>query len=909
MATPILTTKLYIPAPRPKVVLRQRLIERLDESLQRRLTLISAPAGFGKTTLLASWLASLSSELHVLSSESSQSDQTQNSKLRAQNFKVAWLSLEDGENDPTRFLTYLVAALQTIAATIGEGVLAVLQSPQPPPTEAILTALLNDIAALPNHVVLVLDDYHVIGAKPLDTAVAFLLEHLPPHVHVVIATREDPHLPLPRMRAQRQLTELRVADLRFTFAEAAEFLNQIMGLSLSAEDIAALETRTEGWIVGLQLAALSMQGHQDAAGFIRSFGGSHHFVLDYLLQEVLHKQPGSVQTFLLRTSILDRMCGPLCDALMNERPRTKDESDAALVLEDLERANLFIVPLDNERRWYRYHHLFADLLRQRLRRHVDASAEDDKISVAELHVRASTWYEDNRLEIEAFQHAAAANDIARAERLMEGQGMPLHFRGAVAAILGWLAGLPTAVLDARPSLWVKYAEILLVTGQTTGVDQKLEAAEAALHGAESDDKTRHLIGHIANARATLALTRYQVDNMIFQSRRALEYLHADDLPFRATAYWTLGNAYQLQGDHVAARGAITEALALSQAAGSVFTTILAAIGLGQIQEVDNQLYLAAETYRQVLQLAGEHPQQIIYEAQLGLARVCYEWNDLNGAEQHAQQSLQLARQYESAIDRFVVCEVFLARLKLAQGDADGAVALLAQVGQLARQKNYVHRIPEVAAAQVVALLRQGDLAAAAHLAQAHKLPICQARVLLAQGDPAGALAMLEPLRQEAEAKGWQDERLKALVLQAVAHHARGEKELAVSLLGEALALAEPGGYIRVFVDEGLPIKRLLQEVASRGMAPEYTRRVLAGFSRGGAKRAAHPALVEPLSERELQVLGYIADGYKDQEIADRLFLSLYTVKVHARNIYGKLGVNKRTQAVARARELGLLPGS
>ena len=354
--------------------------------------------------------------------------------------------------------------------------LGVLQSPQPPPTESILTALLNEITTIPDNFVLVLDDYHVIDAKPVDHALTFLLEHLPPQMHLVIATREDPHLPLARLRARGQLTELRAADLRFTPAEAAEFLNQVMGLNLSAEDIAALETRTEGWIAGLQLAALSMQGHQDAASFIKSFTGSHHFVLDYLVEEVLQQQPESVQTFLLRTSILDRLCGPLCDAVLLDPSASGQET-----LEYLEHANLFIVPLDNERRWYRYHHLFADLLRQRLHQSAASSPGDEGSGVAELHIRASQWYEDNGLELEAFHHAAAANDIERAERLMEGKGMPLHFRGAMTPVLDWLESLPTTVLDARPSLWVRYASALTMTGQTTaGVEEKLQAAEAAL---------------------------------------------------------------------------------------------------------------------------------------------------------------------------------------------------------------------------------------------------------------------------------------------------------------------------------------------------------------------------------------------------------------------------------------------
>src|SRR6266498_127542 len=482
----LLATKLYIPPPRPKVVLRPRLIERLNEGLYRKLTLISAPAGFGKTTLVSEWLAARTEDRGLRTETVTSSLSPQSSALST---RVAWLSLDEGENDPTRFLTYLVAALQTIAATIGAGVLGVLQSPQPPSTETILTALLNEITTIPDHFVLVLDDYHVIDAKPVDTALTFLLEHLPPQMHLVIATREDPQLPLARFRARGQLTELRAADLRFTPSEAAGFLTQVMGLNLAAENIAALERRTEGWIAGLQLAALSMQGKQDTTSFIRSFTGSHHFVLDYLVEEVLHQQSARVQTFLLRTSILDRMCGPLCDALL----RAPAASGQA-ILEAIERANLFIVPLDNERRWYRYHQLFADLLRQRLHQSSASSTGGALGDVTELHHRASVWYEENGLEIVAFHHAAAANDVERAEHLIEGGGMPLQFRGAGAPVLNWLESLPKTALDARPSLWVTYASTLLFGGQHTAVEQKLQAAEAALHGAEPDDRTTDLLG-------------------------------------------------------------------------------------------------------------------------------------------------------------------------------------------------------------------------------------------------------------------------------------------------------------------------------------------------------------------------------------------------------------------------------
>jgi LuxR family maltose regulon positive regulatory protein len=884
MSTPILITKLYIPLSQPKVVLRPRLIERLNEGLHRKLILISAPTGFGKTTLLRQWLAGCERP-------------------------AAWLSLDEGDNEPTRFLAYLVAALRTIAPNIGESVLGVLQSPQPSPTESILTALLNEIITIKDDFVLVLDDYHVIDVRAVDDALTFLLGHLPPRMHLVIATREDPHLPLARLRARGQLSELRAADLRFAPSEAAEFLKGVMGLSLSAEDIAALETRTEGWIAGLQLAALSMQGHQDATSFINSFTGSHHFVLDYLVEEVLQQQPESVQTFLLRTSILDRLCGPLCDAVLLD-----SSASGQATLEYLEHANLFLVPLDNERRWYRYHHLFADLLRQRLHQSATSSTGDEVRDVAELHTRASAWYEDSGLEVEAFHHAAAANDVERAERLVEGEGMPLHFRGAVAPVLKWLESLSTTELDARPSLWVMYASALLFGGQHNAVEQKLQAAEAALQGTEPDDRTQDLVGRIASMRATLAVIQHDVGTIIAQSRRALEYLHPDNLPVRTAATWTLGYAYQLQGDRAEASQAYSEIISTGKSFGDSIYTIAATISLGQVQEADNKLPLARRIYKRVLQLAGDPPLPVACEAHLGLARIFYEWNDLDASEQHGQQCVQLTRQMES-VDTFASYAVFLARLKLAQGDVPGAAAVLDEGEDFVHQHNFVFRMPDVAAAQVLRSLYQDNLAAAAHLAKAHELPISQARVHLAQGAASAALAVLWPLRQQAETKGWADERLRVMVLQAVALQVYGKKDEAVQLLGDALALAEPGGFVRIFVDEGIPMARLLSEAAARGIMPDYTGRLLTVFEAEAQKSEdesylppAPPArsLVEPLSQRELEVLRLIAQGLSNREISERLFIALITVKGHNRKIFSKLQVQRRTEAVARAREMGLL---
>ena len=596
MREQLLKTKLYIPPPKPKDIHRPLLIKRLNEGLDLKLSLLSAPAGFGKTTLVSSWASEC-------------------------NRPVAWLSLNEMDNDPIVFLIYLIAAIQTIFENFGEQALPMLRSPQPPSLESIVTAIVNEISSLKERIILVLDDYHILDSQPVDKLLNYLLANMPSQLHLVICSREDPNLPLAGLRAQRQLNELRAEDLRFSQREAAEFLKKTMELDIAPDDISALGARTEGWIAGIQLAAISMQGYQDTTQFISSFSGSHHFVMDYLVEEVLKQQPDPIKNFLFSTSILNRLCGPLCEAIT-----LGDKGSGQKVLETLERANLFLIPLDNERQWYRYHHLFSDLLRHRLVKNLALQTEDPDKFIAELHIRASKWYEENELAFEAFRHAAAGNDIERAQRLISGKNMPRHYSGTVTAILKWLGSLPKTEFNDRPSLWLLYASSLLINGQTTGVEEKLQFAEKALKSDEQDSQSRMMIGRIASARATLALTRYDTSAMIDESRRALEYMPPEYLSTHSNANWTLGYGYLFQGDRSSAQKYFSKAVSLSQKSGDTFTEILATVGLGTVQEADNLLYQAVETYQHVLQLASQQPLQIVNEAHLGLARIFYEWN-------------------------------------------------------------------------------------------------------------------------------------------------------------------------------------------------------------------------------------------------------------------------------------------
>ncbi|MBK9943831.1 MAG: helix-turn-helix transcriptional regulator [Kouleothrix sp.] len=926
MSIPLLATKLYIPPLRPNVVARPRLVERLHEGRQRRLTLISAPAGFGKTTLVSEWIASLSAEPY-------QTDQTHS-------FNLAWLSLDEADNDPTRFLTYLVAALQTIVPAAGTGVLEMLLSPQPPPSEAILTTLLNNITSFPGHVAIVLDDYHVIDAKAVGIALTFLLEHLPPQLHLIITTREDPQLPLARLRARGQLTELRAADLRFTPAEAAGFLNQVMELNLAVEHVSALETRTEGWVAGLQLAALSMRGRTDVAQFVKAFAGNNRYILDYLVEEVLQRQPAHVRSFLLQTSILDRLSGPLCDAVTGQH-------DGMAQLEALERGNLFVVPLDDTRHWFRYHRLFADVLAAHM-------LHEQPARIPTLHQQASAWYASNGLTAEAIRHALAAHDFARAAGLVELAWPAMDGRFQAAAWLAWARALPDTLVRARPVLGVAYAWALLNGGELEAAEARLQAAEHWLGPAPEhsehpeaqpaemtivdEAQFQALPASIATARAYLSQARGDMPGSVTYGRQALTLLPAEDYLRRGPAAALLGLAEWASGDLEAAYRTLADAMAGFQKAGNLHFAISITYGLADIRRVQGRLYDAIRCYTQALQLALDQGEPLIRgtaDLYLGLSELHREQADLEAATWHLLRSEELGEQAALPDWRYRLCRT-QARFTEAQGDLAGALDLLDQ----AERHYYRTPLPDVrplAALRARVWVAQGRLHEARRWAQAHGVSvdgelsflrefehITLARVLLAEYTraPAGgaihqAMRLLDRL-QQAAAAGRMGSAIEIGVLQALAHQAQGASAAALATLERALKLAEPQGYVRIFVDEGPAMARLLSAAAAQGIMPGYIGKLLAAFASVAAEApprthhidlpAAAPTqpLIEPLSTRELEVLQLMAQGLSNSEISTQLFLALSTVKGHNRKIFGKLQVQRRTEAIARARALGLL---
>jgi len=911
MYTPTLVTKLYIPPPRAKVVLRPRLLEKLNDGLHRRLTLISAPAGFGKTTLVSEWVAGCGRS-------------------------AAWLSLDEGENDPTRFLAYLIAALQTIASDIGEGLLGVLQSPQPPPTEAILTALLNEIATITDNFVLVLDDYHVIDSKPIDQVLTFLLEHLPPKMHLVITTREDPQLPLARLRARGQLTELRAADLRFTPAEAAEFLKGVMGLDLSAQDIALLESRTEGWIAGLQLAAISMQGRADTASFIEAFTGSHRFVLDYLVEEVLQRQPESARSFLLQTAILDRLSGPLCNAVT-------EREDSGRMLDALERSNLFVVSLDDKRHWYRYHHLFAEVLQAR-------SLEEHPDQVAELHRRASAWYEQNALPFEAIRHAFAAEDLERAAGLVELAARAMLANRQEERFIGWLKALPDELVKIRPVLNVYYA--LAVVAIDLGVaEARLEDAERLLDsrahmsdqpGSQSalmvivdEEEFRSLPGIIAITRAYHAGALGDVLGSVRYASKALDTLPEGEHFWRGAAAALLGLAYWTRGELEAAHKFYSDGMASLRMSGDITQSNSGAFILADIRTAQGRLREVARLYEQALHLAaGKGGVMLPGTADLyvGMSELRREQGDLESAVRYLLKSKELGSYNGLATNRYR-WYVAMARIKEAQGDFGGALGLLDEAERLYIPSPDPYVRP-IAALKARVWVGQGRLTEALEWAREAGLSfddelsylrefehITLARVLIAQykSDRVNsairqAMSLLERLLSAAEEGGRKGSVIEILVLQALAHQAQDNVPAALDPLARTLTLAESEGYVRMFVDEGRPMATLMEKMARQGNVhvQAYLRKLLATFdSLNGAREtpgqaAGDERLLDPLSERELEVLRLIAQGLSNREISKRLFRALSTIKGHNQTIFEKLQVQSRTEAVARARELELL---
>jgi LuxR family maltose regulon positive regulatory protein len=906
----LLETKFYIPRSRRGLVLRPRLSERLDHGTASTLMLVSAPAGFGKTTLLSGWLAA-------------------GPAAAADERLVAWLSLDRADNDPASFWTYVIAALRTAASGVGEGALALLHAPQPPPIETVLTVLLNDLGAIAAEIVLVLDDYHVIDAREVQDGMAFLLEHLPSHLHVVMASRADPALPLARLRARGELVEIRAAELRFTPDEAAAYFSQMMGLNLTAREVAALAERTEGWIAALQLAALSMQGRDDLGGFIAGFAGDDRYVVDYLVEEVLQRQPDRVQTFLRQTSLLGRLSGPLCDAVTGQ-------ADGKAMLEALDRGNLFLVALDDRRRWYRYHHLFADVLQARL-------LDEEPGQVPGLHRRASAWYEQNGEPSEAIRHALAAGDFERAADLVELAIPAMRRSRQEAALRGWLEVIPDELVRVRPVLSVALAAALLGRGELESVEGRLRDAErwldtsAGLGNASrvspaemvvvDDEAFRRLPAGIEVYRAALALARGDVPGTVRHARRALELSLDDDLLVRAPAAGLLGLAFWTSGDLEAGHSAYAECMAGLRRAGHIADTFGCAIALADIRLVQGRLGEAMGTYEQALQRVPEQGGPVLRgtaDMYVGMSEVHRERGDLEAATQQLLRSQELGEHTGLPQNRYR-WRVAMARIRQAEGDLGGALDLLSEAERL-YVSDFFPNVRPVPALKARVWVAQGRLSEAHGWAHEQGLSadddlsylrefehITLARLLLAQpeGEPAGhsvhqASRLLERLLRAAEDGGRAGSVIEILVLRALAHQTLGDIPAALAALEQAMMLAGPEGYVRVFADEGPPMTSLLRSAAKQGIRRDYVRRLLAAVSGTEYGGPVEQALIEPLSERELDVLRLLATELDGPAIARELVVSLNTMRTHTKNIYTKLAVTNRRAAVRRAAELGLL---
>lgn len=874
MSNLLLSTKFSIPPLRSGLVSRPRLFDRLDTGLlqdgkfERKLTLVSAPAGYGKTTLAIDGLKRIG-------------------------LPITWLSLDEADNDPRRFITYLIAALQQVDESIGQAAVAMLHSPQPPPEELMLTALVNEIAAVPQSIIFVLDDYHVIHIPLIHGQLAFLLEHQPNNLHLVLISREDPLLPISRLRARGQVLEIRQDDLRFTETETAEFLKNIMGLILSPEDISALERRTEGWIAGLQLAALSMQGRDDLKGFIQAFTGSSRFILDYLIEEVFERQSPDVKDFLLKTSIMERLSGPLCDAVT-------ELAESQRMLEALEQANLFIVPLDQSRGWYRYHRLFAELLRHRLR--VSDLAEN------ELHRRASFWLENNNYPSEAIGHSLAAQDWERAADLITVNSTAMLKRGEVLTVIHWFQSLPEEMLLTNPKLCFEYCWPLLLAG-------KFDVARPLLDRVEQmAGKMPEFLGEVYAAQAYLARGQGDHTLMVEKSQQALALLPKRSLNSRGIVAMNLGLAYWHMGQMQQAEEVLAEALEASQKTGNQYAALTAMIFQGRVFAVRGQLHKAAEHFESAVRQGNEIPVNAL--AYMDLATLHYEWNALDVSNEHLQKAIALCQHSQN--DEFLVGSLMIqSRLRIAQGDLAGAENALEQAWDLVhRGKIPAGTAERVNSAQGRLLLSKGESAGE----YGHKLTetvdchpfyrflgVTNARIL----PDAQARTYLEGLGKAAQANEWVYGLIALRALQATM---ADKKEQALECLTEALHLAEGGGFVRSFVEAGEKLIPLLREAAARGVSPDYVGRILAvmeladitGAGATPSQSKGQSSLVEPLSEREIEVLRLVTAGMSNREIAAQLVISTGTVKTHVHNLCGKLGVRNRTEAAMMGKELNLV---
>jgi LuxR family maltose regulon positive regulatory protein len=900
----LLVTKLQVPRPRPDLVPRARLRARLEAGLAGRLTLLSAPAGFGKTTLVSDWL------------------RHGGTAPGGPERRVAWLALDPGDADPILFLRYLVAALRAIAPDAGSALLRLLDAPNPAPLAALLPVLVNDLARLPEGSLLVLDDYHVLEGAAVHELLRFLVEHQPPQLHLVITTREDPPLPLARLRARRQITEVRAADLRFTPEEARTFLQEVMGLALTPEQVMALEERTEGWIAGLQLAALSLQDQTDVPGALAAFTGSNRYILDYLIEEVLSQQPAAVQQFLVCTSVLDRLCGPLCDAVLGWAAGATSPSQ--MMLEVLEQANLFLIPLDAERRWWRYHHLFAALLQTR-RPGPQAPPR------AELHRRAGAWLEAAGLPAEAIGHALAAADWEQITRLISRQAEPLWMRGELATLRRWLGAVPPAVLQAQPRL-------LLIAAWTAFLDTEGppasalalldQAAEAASQTLPAQERTE-LRGIEAAIRATISL-RTDPARAAAWAREALAALPPDARYWRVATQLNLGLAQAEQGDLPAAREQLEAAATLAETSGNYYTALVGVANLARYSAGAGQLREAVAYWRRGIDLAARHGVGLgrqIPHAYVELGQIFYEWDDLAAANAHAEEGLALAQQAGLA-GGALLAHLTLAAIRQTQGEFAAAHAALDAAAQEAPATGWAWAGRFVTPQRARLWLAQGDTSQAAAWAatldqdRGAGVPIqvmileqiALALVHLAQSRPEAAQAVLTRLAAAVAHSAQHGRLVEIRALQALAARAQGRAAEARSLMEQAVAQAGPGGYIRVFVDLGPALLALLREARARGIAPTYTATLLAHFGDQGtppgpaavAGGPPPPTLIEPLTERERAVLRLLAQELSGPEIAVALVVGPSTIKTHLKSIYGKLGAHSRDQALARAREVGLL---